>query len=190
MADGAGAVLVAVSSGSGAAIIQTTISANTGNLGGGAVIANGNVTFLNSTVAFNVSGSTAPEAVGIGVSATAVSTIFADNSPVDIDSGSLITLSGDHNLIKVAGSSITVPPLTISLDPNLGPLAYNGGYTQTHALGAGSIAIGAGSNPGSLTNDQRGPPYARVIAGKTDIGAYQLDADHIFGNPFDFGPLY
>ena len=190
VADGGGAILVMTSGGDGAAIIQTTISTNTGNLGGGAVVANGNVSFANSTIAFNMSGSTAPEAVGIGVSATAVSTIFADNSPVDIDSGSPITLSGDHNLIKVAGPNITVPPLTITLDPDLGPLAYNGGYTQTHAIGPGSIAIDAGSNSASLTYDERGPPYARVVGSKIDIGAYELDADHIFGNPFEFGPFY
>lgn len=190
VADGAGGILVAVSSGSGASIIQTTISANTGNLGGGGVIANGAVYFVNSTVAFNISGSTAPEAVGIGSTVAAVNTIFADNSPIDIDSGSPATISGDHDLIKVAGANITVPPLTISLDPDLGPLAYNGGYTQTHALGAGSIAVGAGSNTAGLDFDQRGPPYARVVGSKIDIGAYELDTDHIFGNPFEFGPLY
>ena len=188
VADGGGGIQIFPKDTYSASIVQTTISSNTGNLGAGGVLVQADTKLLNSTIAFNVSG---PEAGAVLVEGplTATSTIIADNSPGDIDASSATTIQGDHDLIKVPGAKITVPDLTISLDPDLGPLAYNGGSTRTHALGAGSIAIGAGSNPGNLANDQRGPPYARVV-GATDIGAYEFDADHIFGSGFQFGPLY
>jgi CSLREA domain-containing protein len=67
-------------------------------------------------------------------------------------------------------------------DPKLGPLAKNGGPTQTMALLAGSPAIDAGNpaKPGSGNgaceiSDQRGTPRGVNGAGKTvcDIGAFE-----------------
>jgi len=40
---------------------------------------------------------------------------------------------------------------------------------------AGSPAIDAGSNPLSLTTDQRGAGFPRTIGAGTDIGAYERD---------------
>jgi hypothetical protein len=57
---------------------------------------------------------------------------------------------------------------------NLGPLANNGGPTQTQALSAGSPAIDAGSNPANLTTDQRGGTFVRVSGTAADIGAYEF----------------
>lgn len=67
-------------------------------------------------------------------------------------------------------------------NPGLAPLAYNGGWTQTHALQAGSPAIDKGDSFG-LTTDQRGSvrPFNQVTISNTsdgsDIGA------HEFGSP-------
>jgi hypothetical protein len=166
-----------------ASIIQTTISSNTGTLGVGAIYVGGKVSIFNSTIAFNVSGSLAPANVLLGDTPTLQSTIIADNSPVDIDGGGMA--AGGHNLIKVSGSNITVPAGTIALDPNLAALAFNGGVNRTHAIGAGSPALGAGANPSNFTTDQRGPPYKRKVGAVVDIGAYEFDAGHIFGNGFD-----
>lgn len=58
-------------------------------------------------------------------------------------------------------------------DPNLGPLASNGGSTRTHALQSPSPAIDAGA--GCPATDQRGIPRPQGAA--CDIGAYELDAD-------------
>jgi hypothetical protein len=62
---------------------------------------------------------------------------------------------------------------------NLGPLASNGGPTQTHALNAGSVAIDAGDPgvPGSgatacETTDQRG--ITRPQGPGCDIGAFEV----------------
>ena len=65
------------------------------------------------------------------------------------------------------------------VDPQLGPLADNGGPTQTHALQPASLAIDfafqcreSGSSP--LTVDQRGEP--RPQGPFCDIGAFEAEA--------------
>jgi CSLREA domain-containing protein len=59
----------------------------------------------------------------------------------------------------------------------LGSLAYYGGPTATHILLIGSPAIDAGSNPNSLTTDQRG--FARTSGSATDIGAFERQPSDI-----------
>src|SRR5262249_13050840 len=68
--------------------------------------------------------------------------------------------TGDHNLIGG--------------NPRLGPLADNGGHTQTHALMPGSPAIDAGDNTGAPEGDQRGPGFPRVVNGTIDMGSYEV----------------
>ncbi|QOV87607.1 choice-of-anchor Q domain-containing protein [Humisphaera borealis] len=65
----------------------------------------------------------------------------------------------------------------------LGPLASNGGPTQTMALLPGSIAINAGSNAKALdadgkplTTDQRGTGFARLVGGTVDVGAFEVQS--------------
>jgi hypothetical protein len=70
---------------------------------------------------------------------------------------------------------------TVSANPLLGPLRDNGGETWTHALLAGSPAIGRGGNPLLLESDQRGAPFGRVDGAQADIGAFEF-ADRIFGD--------
>ena len=74
------------------------------------------------------------------------------------------------NIVGVAASAV--------LDP---VLRDNGGVTPTHALVAGSRAIGAGSNAQALdadgqplTTDQRGNGFARIYGGTVDIGAFEV----------------
>jgi len=81
--------------------------------------------------------------------------------------------------------SNAAPPDTLTGDPQLAPLANNGGPTQTHALMIGSPAIDAGANPFFFTNDQRGTGFARVVGTQADIGAFEAPADEIFANGFD-----
>ena len=82
-------------------------------------------------------------------------------------------VDGRHNLIEDA-SCITAAT-SLAGDPSLGPLADNGGPTETHTLLDGGIAIGAGSNAFAtgLHFDQRGDGFARVVADTVDIGAYE-----------------
>src|SRR5208337_1025368 len=76
------------------------------------------------------------------------------------------------------------------LNPGLGPLANNGGPTQTMALLRGSPAINAGSNAlavdANLTTDQRGAGFPRIVGGTVDIGAYESP---FINQTISFGPL-
>jgi hypothetical protein len=89
------------------------------------------------------------------------------------------TVTADHCLIGVA-DGITLAPasannltgtLAAPLDPRLGPLANNGGTTQTCLPHLSSPAIDAGSNPANLLTDQRGNP--RVQGSAADMGAIE-----------------
>gem|GEM_PF-2757821 len=62
------------------------------------------------------------------------------------------------------------------LNPQLGPLADNGGPTQTMALLANSPAIDHGDShaPGLPATDQRG--FARIVGSAVDIGAFEFGA--------------
>lgn len=62
------------------------------------------------------------------------------------------------------------------IDARLGPLAFNGGPTPTHALLPGSPAIDAGQEAESVRFDQRGAGYARVLGARADIGAFESGA--------------
>ncbi len=85
--------------------------------------------------------------------------------------------SSGHNLVQNTSGCVgfTGPGDITGRDAKLGPLADNGGPTQTHALMADSPAIDAGnpSTPGSggaacAATDQRGAPR------NCDIGAYEV----------------
>lgn len=108
------------------------------------------------------------------------SSIIANNSAVsgnpDIftDSPSVIVLTGANNLIKTTTPLVVLPGDTIMFDPQLLPLANNGGLTRTHALAKTSPAIDVGNNLLNMANDQRGNGYPRIVATRADIGAFEM----------------
>ena len=71
------------------------------------------------------------------------------------------------------------------IDPQLLPLADNGGPTQTHALASDSPAIDLGNDVAGEAWDQRGPGFPRVIGARADIGAFESNPDRIFANGFE-----
>jgi hypothetical protein len=92
-------------------------------------------------------------------------------------------LAGDlgslgHNLVgnTQGGSGFDATDL-LNVDPLLAPLQDNGGPTQTMALLPGSPAVGTGDPAGHPRWDQRGYPYRRVIDGRMDIGAFEVQSD-------------
>ena len=90
----------------------------------------------------------------------------------DLPSGGIHVVTGSHNL--VGSTALSMPADTIfSMAPGLGPLAYNGGPTRTHAVLSGSPLIDAGNNPLNRRFDQRGEPFARVRGAAPDIGAFE-----------------
>jgi len=99
-------------------------------------------------------------------------------------------VSGGYNIITRSGFATLPSDTNTSCSPssnlNLGPLAYNGGPTQTMALLDGSCAIDAGPDamplPGGVSTDQRG--LLRPYGVSADIGAYELQPDVIFADGF------
>jgi hypothetical protein len=178
-------------------ITNTTVSGNTAagasyTIGGG-VYEQQALSLNNSTIAFNTAGYYGG---GVTINKTATlalfSTIISNNTAtITPDSADLfayggpITATGDHNLVIASDTGVTLPADTLTTDPLLQPLADNGGGTLTHALDPASPAVDTGSNPLSLPFDQRGTPYPRVVGTAADIGAFELDTDHIFGNGFE-----
>ena len=153
---------------------NSTVSENFAGRGGG--IYNdltSHLTLNNSTV----SGNTAPT-IGGGIlnngAATLKNTIVA-NSPSSGNCGSegdFPFTSADHNLSSDGSCGFTATGDLQNTDPMLGPLADNGGPTQTHALLAGSPAIDAGSpDCPPPAADQRGVARPQSVA--CDIGAFE-----------------
>ena len=151
-------------------VVNSTIARNfvEGSSGGGIYVQGGTVTLDNTIVALNHSqiGPNAPDL------------------PDDI--AGLVAPSSAYNLIGTGGSGGlsdgTKHNQVGVVDPDLLPLASNGGPTQTIALLPGSPAIGAGNvnlaiDPTTgqpLAYDQRGPGFPRSADGTVDIGAYEL----------------
>src|SRR5262249_8016294 len=62
--------------------------------------------------------------------------------------------------------------------PTVGQSA-NSVSTLTEALGAGSAAINTGNNalvPNTVTTDQRGAGFARIVNCTVDVGAYEIQS--------------
>jgi hypothetical protein len=90
-------------------------------------------------------------------------------------SGSVTSLG--YNLSSDNGGGfLTGTGDQINTDPLLGPLQDNGGPTFTHELLAGSPATDAGDpNFTPPPNyDQRGSGFQRVVNGRVDIGAFEV----------------
>jgi hypothetical protein len=203
-------------------LINTTISGNTGTgsggvggiynigiFGGGANPSVAKVILTNSTV-FGNSTLSGPDnagglndiinsCVGCVVTTQLRNSIVAGNtvsgSPSDIVGA--VDSTSSFNLIGTGGSGGLVNGTNGNqvgvASPGLGPLANNGGPTQTHALLSTSPALDAGdncvtqaahcsdSNISQLTTDQRG--FSRIVDGPdgdatatVDIGAYEMQS--------------
>jgi uncharacterized repeat protein (TIGR01451 family) len=168
-------------------VTNSTISGNSATDGGGGGIANGGTgTVTNSTISNN---STSGGAGGGGIrnvgTLNSRNSIIAGNTATGGAPDFFGTLTSQgHNLIgNTSGMSGTVASDITNVNPGLGPLANNGGPTQTMALLPGSPALNAGDNcvlddtctPAlgfSLTTDQRGAGFSRAVE-NVDIGAFE-----------------
>ena len=139
-----------------------------------------------------VSGNSASNNSAGGIFNAVFSTLNIKNSIVaNSTSGGDCSNSGTFNATGVNFTTNgTCPGFTVvtSAQLNLGPLADNGGNTQTHALLPGSVAIDAApdcndvfGNPASpkpgaptalVTSDQRG--IGRPQGNACDVGSYEL----------------
>lgn len=156
-------------------LTNSTISANPADFGGGIYNSAGTVNSRNTVIALNISPS------GPDVNGSLVSQGF--------------NLIGDYSGATISPAQFSDQLGVSSAQLNLGPLQYNGGPTQTHALLAGSLAIDEGNSSGSSI-DQRGfkrpfgsPPNPNPNASDgSDIGAFEYGADTIFANGFELPP--
>ena len=155
------------------AVVNTTIAYNSIPTGHGGGLHDGitDTTLDNTIVALNSNGAG-----------------FSDDISLFSNSTTNAAVTGAYNLIGTGGSG----GLTDGQNGNhvgvagqfLGPLADNGGPTQTIALETGSVAIDGGSNALAidpttgltLADDQRGGGFSRIVNGTVDIGAYERKA--------------
>ncbi|CAN5510855.1 hypothetical protein BH10ACT7_BH10ACT7_06930 [soil metagenome] len=151
VSDAAGVnTVAAITLSSGEMETQVVHSTIAGNLGDGGLLVSGvqNVTLSHS--------------------------LFADNAGYDFESFAIAPASVEYSLIETPGGFPipAAPGNIVGVDPALGPLANNGGPTQTHLIAPGSAAYNAG-NPaiaGAPAFDQRG--LARIYQ-TIDIGAVE-----------------
>lgn len=115
---------------------------------------------------------------------SAQSSLVYGNNGADIASLNTVEVSGANNLVGSVAASIVLPANTLNCNPQLLPLAFNGGETGNHALPPASCAIDAGSNMTALPFDQRGAGFPRASGAAADIGAYEWQ-DRIFADGFD-----
>jgi beta-glucanase (GH16 family) len=149
---------------------------------GGAIFhTDGTLKILNSTIANNIGPDWAPSAIFLGNFGGPTPTLELTNTLItgnhwyacDHWTGTVNIVSGGHNLVQDATCNAGSPDPTdiITGTALVGPLADNGGPTQTHALLAGSPAIDAADDALCPATDQRG--VARPQGAHCDIGSYE-----------------
>ena len=146
-------------------ISNSTISGNnSGSLYNAIRNGSGSISIAYSTITENSGDS--PAIVSSNDNITIENSIIVNNPGGDCDSALSITALGNN--IDSDGSCSGF----ITTDPQLGPLADNGGGTQTHALDPNSPAINLASG-GCPAADQRG--VARPYGNACDVGAYESE---------------
>jgi len=171
-------------------IVNSTVSGNTASSQTGGVYSTIPVAVSASTIAFNAAAA-GPADSGlhvVGASAYIHASIISNNTLAGHASDfsmqdARATFAGRANII--GSSNIELPAGTITGDPLLIPLAYNGGPTPTHAIPPESPAIDKVYPPISFFDDQRGRGFDRMIGNGEDIGAFEYQGDAIFDNGFD-----
>ena len=132
---------------------------------------NGKLTLVNSTITDNGDDEGPTSSIYNRGVVEFTNTIIANTLSSTECGGPGTFTSNGNNLASDATCRLTQPSDLSATDPLLGPLAYNGGSTLTHALLPGSPAIDAGSDTG-LATDQRG--VLRPQGDGYDIGAYEV----------------
>jgi parallel beta-helix repeat protein len=175
----------------GAKLQNTTITQNRARLGGGVFIATGTLTASNTILAGNSASALGPDISGyLGATLDLHYSLVGNASGSGLAEAPLGSQDANGNLIG--------GPIHGVIDPLLGPLADNGGFTLpdgshilTMALLPGSPAINAGDldaiagENGVPVSDQRGAPFTRVYFGRIDIGAVEYQTPGVLAGDYN-----
>ncbi|MEM6777462.1 MAG: ELWxxDGT repeat protein, partial [Planctomycetota bacterium] len=163
-------------------VSNSTLSGNTSAGGGGGITNfNGNVTATNVTFAGNtatIGGALSNITTNPARRVILENSILADsiNAISDLRSAQGL-IDARNTLVESGGSAINGVNVgnIFDVDPQLGPLAANGGPTQTHKPALSSPVVDAGNNTlataAGLTTDQTD---ATRLFGTVDIGSVEL----------------
>ena len=185
-------------------IRRSTVSGNSiiGAIANGAGIsADATLTLESSTVSGNTAEEPTSKGGGVyssaGYTPTIVSSIIANNSAGAGPDLYGVPFQAEFTIVEDGAGATINETVAISnlvgLDPELGPLADNGGPTMTHLPGRESPAIDFGFSDGS-ESDQRGLPRPVDLAGfpnsfgvggdASDMGAVEMTPEESFGPSF------
>jgi hypothetical protein len=161
-------------------LYNSTVSGNTGVFGAGVLTSIGGIVLENTTVADNIIlyGGKYKYQAGFEFGAGFA---YLGNSIISGTKGTnaqdAVIPDGQQSIVKISGLNIVADgsfknSKVLNVAPKLGPLANNGGPTQTHLPQTGSAAIDATTT--GLFTDQRG--VKRPQGSKFDIGAVEVQA--------------
>jgi CSLREA domain-containing protein len=175
--------------------IETSTFTGNSALNGGAIHNYGVLDIVNSTFSGNIATNKGGGIINDG-KLTSINCTFSENSATNGGAGIYNNSEGTLNLTNtlignstIGADCVTETPIGTNLnnliedkscsakydgDPSIGPLANNGGPTQTHALQSSSLAIDNGHSVRYPTTDQRG--VTRPQGEGYDIGAYERES--------------
>ena len=165
---------------------NVTLSGNTAPTGAGADVAGGTLRLSRVTVTANAATA---EGGGVQGAFTLVGSVLAGNAAPNGPDCAGEALSEDFNVVGSAeGCAVSgaTASTVVGEDAGLGPLAQNGGPTESHALLAESPAVDLGGSAPAV--DQRG--FGRTV-GPADAGAYERNAAPVAieSDPHPAGPM-